>query len=468
MVAFSWQWFGHSIVFVVLFAALLVPGIALLYQWKGYRPWAIAGFVAGALLAGLLVNALVSKATFISIASWLIRHRLLTFGVGIAVVAVVATVYFTADVERARGAMRVVVRFIAILGGLGGGILIGLVFIIGTVWIHRYWGPVGVNTSVPPIQHATGRYVALGDSYSAGEGLGPFLPGAGDPPAGDNCHRSKLAYSQLLSIHTRPGDFRACSGAVASEVFDFAQYERLGKQVTPALLGPDVGLVTLTMGGNDMHFSDVLQFCGRPLPSPDCLDTTTPFNPGPPDSHEPGTPGAEPLEQWANQMLVVLHTRLDTLFTRLRTAAPNARIIVFGYPRLLPVGHVPRQFDSCDDVLAAFNEHERAFLANEEDDLNQVIFEATKAARIEFIDPAHDFSSHEACGPGGALINDTKIAFTAKFPYVTLDRGAFHPVALGQRVLARELACYLNDNAVPPDAAQEAAAPGSDADPLAC
>lgn len=468
MVAFSWHWLGHSVVFVGLFAALLVPGIVLLYQWKGYRLWAIGGFATGIVITGALVDALVSSATVISIASWLIRHRLLLFGIAIGVVIVVATIYFAAEVEQARGALRVIFRLLAIVCGAAGGVLIALVFVLGSTWIRRYDGPVGVNTDVPALQHPIGRYVALGDSYSAGEGLAPYLPGAGNPPAGDNCHRSKLAYSQQLSIRTRAGDFRACSGAVATEVFDFAQNQRLGVQVTPGLLGPDVGLVTLTMGGNDMHFSDVLKFCGSPIPAPNCLDSRAVFNPGKPDSHEPGTPAARPLEHWADQMLVVAHHRLDTLFTRLRAAAPHARIIVFGYPRLLPVGHVPRQFDSCDDVLAAFDQGERDYLANQEDSLNQIIFDATKAAHVEFIDPAHDFSSHEACGPGGALINDTKIALTGHVPFITLDRGAFHPVAQGQRVLARELACYLNDNATPPDTAQETAAPGSDANPIAC
>jgi len=35
-----------------------------------------------------------------------------------------------------------------------------------------------------------GVYIAIGDSYSAGEGLPPFQPGTEDVPDGDRCHRS--------------------------------------------------------------------------------------------------------------------------------------------------------------------------------------------------------------------------------------------------------------------------------------
>jgi lysophospholipase L1-like esterase len=465
MVAVSWGWLGHSVVFIALFAVLLLPGIAL-FRWKGYRWWALGGFASGVGATTWLVRALVSSSTVVSVASWVIRHRLFVFTVVILVAVLVAAVYVAARVDHSPDVAHVVIRGLAMLAGAGGGVVIAVVFVIGTTWLRRYSGPVGVNTNVPAIGQHIGRYVALGDSYSAGEGLSPYLGGAGDPPAGDNCHRSPLAYSQLLAIHTATGNFRACSGAVASEVFDFGQYPgKFGPQVVPGLLGPDVGLVTLTVGGNDMHFSDVLQFCGE---TPDCLQPTAIFHPGRPNSHEPGLPAAQPLQPWADQMIAVLRRRLDALFSRLRAAAPNARIVVFGYPRLLPVGHVPRQFDSCDDILAAFDQHERAFLAERQDQLNQSIFAATKAARIEFIDPTHDFSSHEACGPGGALINDTKITFTNRFPYLAVDRGAFHPVAQGQRVLARELACYLNHNPTPPNPADETAAPGSDANPITC
>src|SRR3954447_24676710 len=57
----------------------------------------------------------------------------------------------------------------------------------------------------------TSRYVALGDSYSAGEGVEPYEPRSGDYPEGDDCHRSLLAYPRLLTFdHGVEVTFRAC------------------------------------------------------------------------------------------------------------------------------------------------------------------------------------------------------------------------------------------------------------------
>ena len=465
MIAVSWHWFGHAFIFVGILVGLLVPAAVLLVRWREFGAWVLGGLVAGAVGAAWLLNKLVSSSTVISIASWTLRHRLLVLSTALVVVGLATAIYSVASVHDPTGAKKVGRVFCAVVAAAAGGALIAVAFLLATTWTRRYSEPVGVNTSVPRIEMRVGRYVALGDSYSAGEGLPPFVTGTQDPPAGDNCHRSALAYSQLLSIKTAPDDFRACSGAVMSEIFEFSQNPRQGVQVRPHLLGPNVGLVTLTIGGNDMHFSDVLAFCGR---NPDCISNTLKFNPGPPNSHEPGLAPAQPIHAWADKMLVVLRGRLDRLFADLRTAAPNARIIVIGYPRLLPNGNVPRQFNSCDDILAAFSKPERAFLADREQALNRTIFDATKATHIEFIDPTHDFSSHEACGAGGALINDTKIRFIDRFPFIALDRGAFHPTAGGQRVFAREVACYLNEYQTPPSTADETTAPGSDADPIRC
>src|SRR5580704_7836677 len=62
-------------------------------------------------------------------------------------------------------------------------------------------------------------YAALGDSYSSGEGVPPFI----SAPAGDNCHRSTRAYSQLLvgtAGFPAVGNFKACSGATVADFYN--------------------------------------------------------------------------------------------------------------------------------------------------------------------------------------------------------------------------------------------------------
>jgi hypothetical protein len=462
----SWKWIGHSVVFVAASGALCLPGLVLFWHWKSNRIEGTAGFIAGLVGTGLLIHLLVSSSAAIRTASWMIRHRLITSAaVGIPVVVFVL-VFSIANVERWNDAARITTRIAATaLGGVGG-IAIAAVLLVGLTWARRYEGPVGVNTTVPVVHLKITSYVALGDSYSAGEGLSPYLPGSGDKPLGDDCHRSAQGYPLRLRFAPAvPPVFRACSGAVSGDVYAFAQNPKLGVEVTPGLLGPNTGLVTLTMGGNDVHFSDVVKFCAE---TPHCLSPHVRFDPGSPSADEVGLAPAQPLEQWSTTMFKTVRGRLDRLFARLRHDAPHARIIVLGYPRLLPTGDVPRQFDSCDVVLDAIDRQERAGISGLEDQFNQVIYAATKSAHIEFLDTTNAFASHEACGVRGELINDLKITLQHGKFIIGVDRGAFHPRKEGQLVLARELSCYLNEYPTPPATNGSRSAPGTTDNPITC
>src|SRR5437879_4006496 len=98
-----------------------------------------------------------------------------------------------------------------------------------------------------PAQAAGPAYVALGDSYSAGNGAGNYISSSGD------CHRSNSAYPALWASAHSPSSFTfaACSGAVTTDVTN----SQLGS------LSSSTGLVTLTIGGNDSGFSDVMTTC---------------------------------------------------------------------------------------------------------------------------------------------------------------------------------------------------------------
>lgn len=96
-------------------------------------------------------------------------------------------------------------------------------FFIGDYFGEEKPPPSGeaLDIELPP-----GRYVALGDSYSAGEGLAPFQAGTEDVGQGsDRCHRSNQhAYPLLLDFAPpRRKLFRACSGGRAELVFEEVQ-----------------------------------------------------------------------------------------------------------------------------------------------------------------------------------------------------------------------------------------------------
>jgi streptogramin lyase len=121
-----------------------------------------------------------------------------------------------------------------------------------------------IETAPPP----EGVYVALGDSYSSGEGNPPYELGTnteGETP--DKCHRSAAAYGPLLSedLALAPMTFKACSGAVTNDIFE----PNATNPAEPAQLSwlrSDTKTVTLTIGGDDAGFVPILERCVAALP----------------------------------------------------------------------------------------------------------------------------------------------------------------------------------------------------------
>src|SRR3954470_22302907 len=96
------------------------------------------------------------------------------------------------------------------------------------------------------------NYVALGDSYSSGTGTRDYS-------LSSSCQRGPYAYPALIKAD-RPNTsltFVACSGAKTTDV--------LNNQVQS--LSTSTNIVTITIGGNDAGFSNVITQCAYPLVS---------------------------------------------------------------------------------------------------------------------------------------------------------------------------------------------------------
>ncbi|KAL9622611.1 MAG: hypothetical protein Q9160_003108 [Pyrenula sp. 1 TL-2023] len=93
-------------------------------------------------------------------------------------------------------------------------------------------------------------YYAIGDSYAAGIGAGDALNGPGD----SGCSRYNQAYPVQLNsgLETSKFNFLACSGAKATELKD-SQIKNI----------PDnsADLITVSAGGNDVGFENILRNC---------------------------------------------------------------------------------------------------------------------------------------------------------------------------------------------------------------
>jgi len=238
----------------------------------------------------------------------------------------------------------------------------------------------------------TTNYVALGDSYSAGEGNPPFVSGT-DNNGGNACDRSLNAYSVQLAEDTemRLSAFRACSGATTSSVV-------AGMNGEPGQLGfldDSTDVVTITIGGNDAYFADFAEECVLSTCDSDSL-------------------------QYQNSMEVawyVLPSSLDSLFSDIASHSPSADVYVVGYPKVAPASGVSCTF---------FSNSERTAADNIVDALNGDLADAVSSAgsHFHFVDPTASgspFIGHEVC---------------AATPYffgldIAEHRFSFHPNAAG-------------------------------------
>ncbi len=362
---------------------------------------------------------------------------------GMASAALVGAVITSAatDDQRLEGARtEVAVWFINAGIGLAVGVLFAIAPVVAVGALRTLRDDVTLPVP-PPIGDAYDHYVALGDSYSAGEGIPRYFPETRNlDEGGDRCHRSPAAYPlQLVFESPEPTvTFRACSGAVTDDLFNDRTEPRTGgprsvvvsAQVDPRTVpDPSVELVTLTMGGNDVAFSQIVRHCFE-------LDSCTdaPFDPFDRYDEDPK------LHDWAMVEADALADRLRMAYRRLREAYPQARIVVIGYPYLFPGGRAGVRFSDCDTVLRRVSTYERVHLRELQDELTARLYREAIAAGVEFISPAAVWDGHEPCGDRGQYTN-------ALNPIV-FD-GSFHPNRAGQRALATLVACYLDTTSRP-------------------
>ncbi|MFD9002901.1 SGNH/GDSL hydrolase family protein [Streptomyces sp. NPDC059582] len=221
---------------------------------------------------------------------------------------------------------------------------------------------------------ATG-YVALGDSYSSGVGAGSYISSSGD------CDRSTKAYPYLWNAAHAPSSFTfaACSGARTDEVLA----SQLGG------LSTSTGLVSITIGGNDAGFADVMTTCVLSSDS-GCIsriNTARAYV----DSTLPG--------------------KLDTVYNAISAKAPNAHVVVIGYPRFYRIGA----------TCVGLSDTKRAAINAAADYLDAAVAQRAAAHGFTFGDVRSTFTGHEICS-GSSWLHSLN----------WLDIGvSYHPTAAG-------------------------------------
>lgn len=163
------------------------------------------------------------------------------------------------------------------------------------------------STSAPVDPNAL-VYVALGDSYAA-------APGVPDSDPTDSCYRSDHNYAHVVAESTDPTIALTdvtCSGATTDDVIELQVPE----------IPKDADLVTVGIGGNDFGlFSRVMGGCLALTAQDDG------------DSAQPCTDIATTqVTKVADQIRANMGKVMDAIIA----AAPDAQVVVVGYPALLP------------------------------------------------------------------------------------------------------------------------------------
>ena len=247
------------------------------------------------------------------------------------------------------------------------------------------------------------RYVALGDSYTAA----PLVP---ETDVTNGCLRSTNNYPALVAAGL-PGTELvdvSCSGADSSSMVGIQQ---TGDQPQPPqfdALTEDTDLVTVGIGGNDFNlFATLIGTCAR-------LRSSDPQ--GAPCEERFTSGGTDQLARELRE----IRGHVAAIVTGIRDRAPHARVVVVGYPQILP------DHGTCRSLLPlATGDYPYARRINE--GLAAAVQRGAHKADA-YVDTFGPSAGHDICA------DDPWINGRATDPNRAL---AFHPFAAEQKAVAQ-------------------------------
>jgi putative cell wall-binding protein len=314
--------------------------------------------------------------------------------------------------------------------------------------------------------------VSMGDSFSSGEGASSF-DGAdyfrdsdthgGDPQLRNACHRSRQAWSRKASVGATPTpigvradtwdpslDYHmtACSSAETENLLpesgplnaagelNRGQYHEL-TQLDQGYLDENTTLVTLSVGGNDAGFADIIKTCIEAFVLLELCKSLK--LPGDTTNLEAAT---------AYRTSTEIPASVATVLKQIQLRAPNARILLMGYPALFETG----------SLCALVKPSDVPWLQRVTADLSNALLAARNAANstahpVIYADPRPNFSGTNLCTPAGVSSNtglvfhftpgDQPIFSSGGKP---VSQQSFHPNLIGTDLYARTMMEKLGDN----------------------
>ncbi|MDF3290161.1 SGNH/GDSL hydrolase family protein [Streptomyces silvisoli] len=337
------------------------------------------------------------------------------------------------------------------------------------------WGAVAFQ---PLSGKPKNSIVAMGDSYSSGEGVSEgdrdYYPETNyrdknNEKERDACHRSRYAWTRQATL---PGasksigdmddawdpnmDYHliACSGARTYNIMHNGVIQDNGgevPQLDQGYLDDNTTLVTISVGGNDARFSDIVQKCLLSAGSGNCKDKTF-------DKPDPNVGGrdqkfvGQPLETAVPGIInEIVRPDITSTLLAIHNQAKHAKIVLMGYPRLIS------DDGSClrvgvGGLSIGLSAASTGWLNNTADTLAAAMTGVaddakSQGAQVWYSNPTNDFLGQGVCGNPENVHGIVKTLVKSDNPIKDwplinqfgLSAQSFHPKIGGARLYANSL-----------------------------
>jgi lysophospholipase L1-like esterase len=270
-----------------------------------------------------------------------------------------------------------------------------------------------VAATSPAATAETGaNYVALGDSYATGYGTTPITDTA--------CGRAQKNVPYVAGLWLGVGSYRnvACSGATTADILQ----ARNGRAAQLDALTSGTNLITVSIGGNDLGFTNIVTTCAalsqrQPTGDP-CRQSFR------------NADGSDKLQI----KIAAIKPEIGKVVAEAKKRSPNGMVALVGYPSL-----VPDSGTSCRSARVPFADRDFAYLRDTTVRLNNAISEQARASGAKYIDLYTGSIGHDMCATSTRRWIEPLLTEQG-----AIAPGAAHPNSQGNINLGTDLAQALS------------------------
>lgn len=295
-------------------------------------------------------------------------------------------------------------------------------------------------------------YIGLGDSYTSGEGAFDYRDGTDTEL--NSCHTSVHSYPMLLTkdlFTSLGGHSVACSGARINDItsnsngyrgqirngFSLSELQKdrpeflesIENNYLPGYVTQhrfvkrwQPKAVTVSIGGNDIGFGDLLERCVMPHVSRHHSDNVC-FN-----TYEDRVEITNLIDRTVD--------RWTGLFKQLRSDSPEAQIYAIGYPDIID------DTGNCA-INVNLGKSELEFAKELVVYINQGIKQAADAADVPYVDISNALVGHRLCEAKSPTVAVNGL--TAGRDAFVFGRESYHPNALGHQLIEQAILRKTNN-----------------------